>query len=47
MEEVAQTLADNDYIGPDQLNDEFAVHLAFILISNEVTAQIISQYAGE
>lgn len=47
QERVSQILADNDYIGPEQMNDEFAIHLAFVLMANEVTAQIISEYAGD
>lgn len=47
LERVAQVLIDNDYISPDHRNDEFAVHLAFILMVNEVTTQIISKYTSE
>jgi len=44
MKKMSQVLIDNDYIPADAGEDEFAAHLAFLLLVNEVTAQKLDEY---
>ncbi|MDH5766618.1 MAG: hypothetical protein OEZ38_11440 [Gammaproteobacteria bacterium] len=39
--DVVPALVDNNYISPDSTEDEIILQLAFIVIANEVTEQII------
>jgi len=41
--EIIETLIDSDYLRPEQSEDENAIHLAFVLIANETTEQIIEE----
>lgn len=43
-EEIKTPLLNNDFITENQFDDDMAHHLAMILISNDVTSQIISNF---
>lgn len=44
MDKMRQVLMDNGYINHEDTEDETIYHLAFILIVNETTTQLISEY---
>ena len=44
MQQLETPLLNNDYIQQSQVEDDYAYHLALILIASEVTSQIISNY---
>lgn len=42
--DIQNTLLNNDFIQDNQLDDQTALHIAMILISNEVSTQLIRNY---
>lgn len=44
LEKMKQVLLDNGYINHEDVGDEGIYHMAFIVIANEITTQLISEY---
>jgi len=44
--DMANKLVEENYIGENQVEDPEAHHLAYVLIANEVTDQMVQQYQG-
>lgn len=42
--EIIDILLNNNYISSDQMEDEFALHLAMVLIADDIVSEILSQF---